>query len=137
MLFPTPNESSFRSLTCLLAKPQEGNDAALASCLETDPLLRMPQKRTLRWRLPVTLRISDCVNQLLVYSGWTPTSLSEPERSRFGVELWCQSFRKDFTLLFLLPCPCVPPSLQYFPDCPFPTAPLPASQHSRHLTCTP
>lgn len=27
-LFPTPNESSFRTLTCLLAWPQEGNDAA-------------------------------------------------------------------------------------------------------------
>lgn len=26
--FPTPNESSFRTLTCLLAWPQEGNDAA-------------------------------------------------------------------------------------------------------------
>lgn len=25
-VFPTPNESSFRTLTCLLALPQEGND---------------------------------------------------------------------------------------------------------------
>lgn len=32
-LFPTPNEISFRTLTCLLAKAQEGNDAALAPCL--------------------------------------------------------------------------------------------------------
>lgn len=36
-LFPTPNESSFRTLTltltCLLAEPQEGNEAALAPCL--------------------------------------------------------------------------------------------------------
>lgn len=30
VLFPTPNESSFRTLTCLLAKAQEGNDAVLA-----------------------------------------------------------------------------------------------------------
>lgn len=32
-LFPTPNESSFRTLTCLLDKPQEGSDAALVPCL--------------------------------------------------------------------------------------------------------
>lgn len=30
VLFPTPNESSFRTLTCLRAEPQEGNDAVLA-----------------------------------------------------------------------------------------------------------
>lgn len=32
-LFPILNESSFRTLTCLLAKAQEGNDAALAPSL--------------------------------------------------------------------------------------------------------
>lgn len=59
------------------------------------------------------------------------------ECSRFGVELWCQSFRKGFTLLCLLPSPSLTHSLQYFPDCPFPTCPLPASQYSSHLTCMP
>lgn len=40
VLFPTPNESSFRTLTCLLAQPQEGNGAACPSsprlCLNSE-----------------------------------------------------------------------------------------------------
>lgn len=40
VLFPPPNESSFRTLTCLLAWPQEGNDAACSSsprlCLDLE-----------------------------------------------------------------------------------------------------
>lgn len=52
VLFPTPNESSFRTLTCLLAWPQEGNDAACFS----SPRLRLNsehQKRGHSQRLPV------------------------------------------------------------------------------------
>lgn len=76
-LFPTPNESSFRTLTCLLAKPQEGNDAALAPCLPGRSFTQEHRKEwTFRQRLPVVLKSSDCINQLLVSSGWRPTYLS-------------------------------------------------------------
>lgn len=108
VLFPPPNESSFRTLTCLLAKPQEGNDAALAPCLPGWSFIQTPQRKDIRKRPPVVLKNSDCTNQLRVSSGWIPTYLSrrdmpEPECSRFSVKLWCQGLRKEFTLLFLSP----------------------------------
>lgn len=43
-LFPILNESSFRTLTCLLAKAQEGNDAALAPSLLHRSSISLPQR---------------------------------------------------------------------------------------------
>lgn len=52
VLFPTPNESSFRTLTCLLAKPQEGNDAVLASGLPGWSFIQTLQRTDIQTEAP-------------------------------------------------------------------------------------
>lgn len=52
VLFPTPNEISFRTLTCLLAKPQEGNDAALAPGFPGRSFIQIPQRKDIRTEAP-------------------------------------------------------------------------------------
>lgn len=52
VLFPTPNESSFRTLTCLLAKAQEGNDAVLAPGLPGWSFIQTSQRKDIQTEVP-------------------------------------------------------------------------------------
>lgn len=90
---------------------------------QADPSLRTPERMDIQTETPCR------VEEFWLYkpaSGffWMKTHISvpmwymsEPECSRFRIKLWCQSFRRDFTLLFLLPslnsAPFTPIS-QYF-----------------------
>lgn len=71
VLFPPPNESSFRTLTCLLAWPQEGNDAACSSsprlCLDSEH-----QKRGRSGEAPFRVEAHTATQGS---AGWTPTCL--------------------------------------------------------------
>lgn len=127
VLFPTPNESSFRTLTCLLAKPQEGNDAALAPCLPGWSFIQTPQRKDIQKRPPVVLKNSDCTDQLRVSSGWIPTYCPDVKHlslNAAGSMSSCGVKASERSLPF---CSSLPP--------PFPFTPT--SQCLSNLTSTP
>lgn len=88
VLFPVGlNESSLSCFRLLMrvpsgllrvSWPSPGRKWCSSGSLSPRPILYSEhhKERTFRRRLPVVLKSSDCINQLLVSSGWIPTYLS-------------------------------------------------------------